>query len=208
MKPRATRAVSRTTKPLQPKDCEGVFIKIGLNIWYNLNMKKIVITGGPSVGKTTVIEILASRFYSIIPEAATMIIKEEKTKNSDALPWKNVAKFQNLVVQRQIESEAKARGDIVFYDRGIVDGYAYCKVSNAQVPQFILDNARGRYDQVFFLDPLGFYVENGIRSRMFEDEVKIHKAIKEAYVEFGYDPITVPVLPPEKRVDYILSLIK
>lgn len=171
-------------------------------------MKKYVLTGGPSVGKTTVIEILASRGYTVVPEAARMIIEEEMLKKSDALPSKNIGAFQKLVAQRQLDLENKTKGEIVFYDRGIVDGYAYCKIGNAPVPQLILDNAKERYDNIFFLESLGLYIEDGIRSRAFEDAEKVHSGIKEAYYEFGYDPITVPVLSPEERVDFILGKIK
>jgi len=171
-------------------------------------MKKIVLTGGPSVGKTTIIEILASKGYTVVPEAARMIIEEEKIKGSDALPWKDIGKFQHLVAERQIELEAEATGNFVFYDRGIVDGYAYCKVSDVPVSNLILDNAKGRYDKIFFLESLGLYVEDGIRSKDFEDALAIHNKIKESYIKFGYDPITVPVLPPDQRVDFILKSIK
>ena len=57
-------------------------------------MKAHVITGGPGVGKTTVVEILARRGYAIVPEAARMIIEEERLKDSDVLPWKNLSLFQ------------------------------------------------------------------------------------------------------------------
>lgn len=53
-------------------------------------MKKYVITGGPGIGKTTVIELLASRGYVIVLEVARLITEEEKSKGSDILPWLNL----------------------------------------------------------------------------------------------------------------------
>lgn len=171
-------------------------------------MKKCVLTGGPSVGKTTVIELLASRGYTIVPEAARMIIEEERVKQSNILPYKNIQAFQQRVAERQFELEAKARGNIIFYDRGIVDGYAYCKINNVPAPQSVIEHAKGRYDIVFFLESLGTYMEDGIRSRKLEDAERIHAQIKEAYLEFGYNPIVVPVLPPEQRMEFILNMVK
>ena len=171
-------------------------------------MKKIVLTGGPNVGKTALVEVLAKRFYIVSPEAARLIIDEERPKKSDVLPWKDVAKFQEVVAKRQLELEAKAKGDLMFFDRGVVDGAAYCKVSNIPVPQIILDNARGRYDKVFFLEPFPIQAEEKTRSRIPDETAKIHQAVREIYIEFGYEPIVVPALPPEKRVDYILNLLK
>jgi predicted ATPase len=168
-------------------------------------MKKYVLTGGPSVGKTTIIEILASRGYKIVPEAARIVIEEERVKGSDALPSKNFEKFQQYVAEKQIDLESKVEGDAVFFDRGIIDGYAYCKYRNIQPPQQIIELGRGRYDKIFLLDSLGMYVEDGVRSRSLEDAVKIHQHIKEVYEEFGYDLVHVPVFSPEERVDFILN---
>lgn len=168
-------------------------------------MKKFVITGGPSIGKTTVIEILASRGYATVPEAARMIAEEEKIKNTDFLPWKNLAKFQELVFQRQIELEARAHGETVFIDRGVVDGVGYCRFGKVPVPEGIYAVGKNRYDKVFLLEPLGIYEEDGIRSRKFEDAEKLHTYVIDAYKEFGYQLTSVPVLPPEERVDFILA---
>jgi predicted ATPase len=170
-------------------------------------MKKYVLTGGPSVGKTTVIEILASRGYTVVPEAARQIIQEERQKGSDILPSKNLKRFQECVAERQLLDEEKATGDIVFLDRSLIDGYAYCVLGNVSVPAIVSENGRGRYDTIFFLESLGAYIEDGIRSRTLEDATKIHLKIKEVYSEFGYHPISVPVLPPEERVDFILKKI-
>ena len=71
-------------------------------------MKAHVITGGPGVGKTTVVEILARRGYAIAPEAARMIIEEERLKDSDVLPWKNLSLFQIEVAKRQSATEQAA----------------------------------------------------------------------------------------------------
>lgn len=170
-------------------------------------MKKIVLTGGPSVGKTTVLEILSSRGYTVVPESARMTIEEERLKDSDALPSKNREKFQKLVAERQLELEAKASGEIVFLDRSLIDGYAYCTLDNVPIPSIIKEIGKGRYDKIFFLETLGIYVEDGVRSRSLENAEKIHARIKETYEEFGYEPIVVPVLPPEERADYILKRI-
>jgi predicted ATPase len=170
-------------------------------------MKKIVITGGPSIGKTTVIELLASRGYKTLPEVARIIIEEETIKGSDVLPGKNLQKFQQAVAERQLAIEAQAEGDIVFLDRSLVDGAGYCRYGGVVVPEAILEQGRHRYDKVFLLASLGIYVKDGVRGRTLEDAQKIHQYIEEAYEEFGYAPIHVPVLPPEERVDYILERI-
>ncbi len=170
-------------------------------------MKKYVITGGPGIGKTTTIELLASRGYSIIPEAARIIIEEEELKKSDILPWKNVQKFQERVTQKQLELEEAAHGDIIFLDRGIIDGYGYCKVGGVQIPDSILHNSRDRYEKVFLLNRLPDYKTDKARLEKEGLASKIHDAVADAYKEFGYDLILVPALPPEERMNFILKNI-
>ncbi len=171
-------------------------------------MKKYVITGGPGIGKTTVIEILASRGHKVVPEAARMIMEEEKMKGSDALPWINLQSFQELVAERQLKLEEMDTEAVTFHDRGIVDGYGYSILGKVKPPEIIEKLGRGRYEKVFVLDPLPFYENDTSRWEDKDEGLKIHLAIIDAYKHSGYKPVSVPVLPPEERVNFILSHIE
>ncbi|HEY4518416.1 MAG TPA: ATP-binding protein [Candidatus Paceibacterota bacterium] len=168
-------------------------------------MKKYVLTGGPGIGKTTIIELLSQKGYAIVPEAARMIIEEEKLKGSNILPTGDIAKFQILVADRQLELEAVAKGEVVFCDRSIIDGYGYCKEAKVAVPKNILDLGRGRYYKVFLLAPLNYYSTDDARFEHPELAMAIHEAIVEAYKELDYELVEVPVLPPSERVGFILD---
>lgn len=170
--------------------------------------KKYVLTGGPNVGKSTVMNVLIARGYGVVPETARMVIEEEQAKNSDILPWKDLLQFQEVVARRQLEAEMKICGQKVFLDRGIVDGYAYCKQGNVPVPKDLIDNARGRYDAIFLLAPLARYENDHVRKENKEFQVVIHAMIEEAYREFGYDIIHVPVLSIYERAEFILRAIE
>jgi predicted ATPase len=171
-------------------------------------MKKYVLTGAPSVGKTTVLNILAARGYEIVNEAADEIIREEREKpNKGSLSLGNVKSFQELVAARQLELEAKAQSEIVFLDRGITDGYAFCKLAQVDVPAIIVDESRGRYEAVFFLESLGTYEYDGVRTGDLNGANQISPLIKEAYQFFGYSLVSVPVATPEERADFILKFL-
>jgi predicted ATPase len=170
-------------------------------------MKKYVLTGGPSIGKTTAIEILASMGYSVAPEIARMVIEEERIKDSDVLPWKDLKKFQEKVAGKQVEMEDSILADVVFLDRSVIDGYGYSKLGNIAPPILIEKVAKGRYEKIFVLDPLPHFENDGLRFENHEEAKIIHQAIIDAYKHFGYDPIFVPVLPPQERVEYILDRI-
>lgn len=170
---------------------------------------RYVIAGGPGIGKSTLIEILASRGYAIIPETARIVIEEEKIKKSDALPWKDVQRFQELVAKRQIRTERESKAEVAFLDRGVIDGVAYCKLAGVLVPKILLEHLKKapRYDKVFILDPLPAYDKNDVRWEPQDVQIKTHKMIVDTYKKFGYKTIAVPVLPPEKRADFIIKAI-
>jgi predicted ATPase len=170
-------------------------------------MKRYVITGGPGIGKTTVIEILAARGFKVVPEAARMVIGEEQASGGRALPWIDLEQFQARVAQKQLQLEQDADGPVVIHDRGIIDGYAYARMGNVQPPEVIERLGRDRYSAVFILDPLPGYVTDPARRENKEEALRIHDAIVDAYKRFDYAPVIVPVLVPEERASFIVRLI-
>ncbi|MEK7390595.1 MAG: ATP-binding protein [Patescibacteria group bacterium] len=168
-------------------------------------MKPHVITGGPGVGKTTVLELLSAYKYATVPETARAVIEEETIKDSDMLSWKNLVKFQEEVAKRQLQAEQSTRSKITFLDRSLIDGYAYCALGKVQPPEIILQHGRSRYGKVFLLEPLDVYVTDRARAEDRELAYVIHNEISKSYSFFGYDLIKVPVFLPEKRVEFIIG---
>ncbi|MBN20969.1 MAG: hypothetical protein CL678_06730 [Bdellovibrionaceae bacterium] len=89
----------------------------------------IVLTGGPSAGKTAVLEMILKTFCShvtIIPEAASIIFGGGFFRR-DSLPARKGAQRAIFKVQRELEQivleEKKAA--VAICDRGTVDGLAY-----------------------------------------------------------------------------------
>ncbi len=100
-------------------------------------MKRIVITGGPQAGKTTVMSALKQEHSDrivFVPEPATMLFNE-----GYPLPREDVAytrqwqqMFQNIITPLHLglewnyEQLARQRGiELMICDRGILDGAAY-----------------------------------------------------------------------------------
>lgn len=174
-------------------------------------MEKYVITGGPCVGKTTLVEALEKRGYVVVPEAARQIIQEEQKKFDGILPWKSQEYFflfQQLVVKRQLDLEASVEDRCCFLDRSIVDGVAYCHLAALVAPEELgVQVQHHRYDSVFLLDRLP-YKQDAERKEDEATAQRIHEMIREVYTEGGYDIISVPVFPVEQRVDFVLNKIK
>lgn len=164
---------------------------------------RCVITGGPGTGKTTVINILATRGYSIAPEAARIVIKEIGIKNIHTINGPHLAEFQSAVAKKQIAIENTLTGNIAFLDRGLIDGYAYCRMGKVEPPACILSEGKNRYEKIFLLDRLPLYVPDEDRYENKSLADSIHEEIACAYKKFGYAPIRVPVLSREERADFI-----
>jgi predicted ATPase len=174
------------------------------NIKTNQNKhKRIVLTGGPCCGKTTTINALRAKGHRVMDEAARLVLEEGVYH-----PSKNVLEFQEAILRKQIESE-QTLDSLAFLDRGAIDGVAYSLFFTNQIPEFFNQhNLIGRYDQVFLLDRFPLQ-QDGTRVESSDEEAqKIHDIIHRTYINHGYRPIKVPILPIEDRVNFILDYVK
>jgi len=170
------------------------------------DITRIAITGGPCCGKTTLLNNLAARSYSIVPEAARMVIEEQQRIGSDCVPWIDLQGFQEIAAERILELEHSFDSSLLFCDRGLVDGHGYSLNGRVRTPEIILDLGGVRYAAVFILDPIPVYQKDESRKENPEEARKIHQAIWRAYREFGYNPIRVPVMAPQDRVNYFVKV--
>jgi predicted ATPase len=164
-----------------------------------------VLTGGPAVGKTTLIEHLADRGHATIRESARDVIEEQKHLGSDKLPWIDRPGFQRLVLATQLAREDAAAGKVAFLDRGIPDGIAYLKEGSYEPMPELLEHAQGRYRLVFLLDPTGNYQKDSVRYEEADIAIKIHQLIEETYKELGYEFVRIPAASVEERAKMLLD---
>lgn len=168
-----------------------------------------VITGGPSTGKTTLINMLEKRGYKTTIEHArhyidTMRIQGETIEEMRS----NKKKFQMGVLDMQIEQESVIQPtDLVFLDRAIPDAMAYYQFLMIDYDEKLLNAVKNTsYKKVFILDRLPF-TKDYARTEDEEDQKIIHQLIIEVYTSLGFPVVTVPVLPPKARVEFIIKNI-
>jgi len=173
----------------------------------DVETKKYVITGGASCGKTSLINKLRARGYSVLEETATEVIED---RLDTLLSFEEFLKRQELIFQRQIRRESYDFGDRgeVFLDRSVIDGIAYCRIKLGKVPDFFEKfNYNGRYSGVFMLDLLPLE-KSEIRHEKNDAEVKeIHDDLIKLYGECGYDVVFVPVMSVFDRADFVLDYV-
>lgn len=166
-----------------------------------------VITGGPSSGKTTTVNLLKERGYITTFEHARHYLDTQRLKGRTVEEIrKNQREFQLRVLEMQIQQENEIAANVqVFLDRAIPDALAYYRFLNLSVDEKLTKALKTvSYKKIFILDPLPLkndYARN-------EDEPaqkKIHELITEVYESLPFPVIHVPVLPSEQRVDFILK---
>lgn len=174
------------------------------------SIKRVVITGGPGFGKTSVIRELESRGYMVFHEYSRQVLEEQKSNEGEELPWKDHYKFHNRLYEGRVNQyhEGGALSGIVFYDRGLPDSLAYLVNDGLPVPEEQEAEARVLlyYPVVFVVPPWPeIYATDRSRWEEFPLAEKIHLSIVNYYVHLGYRVMDIPRLPVPERADFILS---
>lgn len=166
-----------------------------------------VVTGGPSSGKTTTVNLLQGRGYKTTIEHARHYIDTQKVEGKTVEEIRaNQITFQRGILDMQIEQEqALSPNDVVFLDRAIPDALAYYHFLGLSPDEKLQEALHAHlYKKVFILDPLPL-VSDYARTEDSAAQKKIHASLAEVYGSLSYPVVHVPVMPPEERVDFILK---
>jgi predicted ATPase len=166
-----------------------------------------VITGGPSSGKTTTVNLLKERGYITTIEHARHFIDTQRLKGKTIEEIrKNQQEFQLRVLDMQIEQENEIAPNIlVFLDRAIPDALAYYRFLNLKEDEKLTEAlSLVSYKKIFILDCLPL-VNDYARNENGDAQKTIHSILTEVYESLPFPVVHVPVLPLEERVDFILK---
>lgn len=169
-----------------------------------------VITGGPSSGKTTTIDLLARRGYRTTIEHARHYIDTRRVTGETVAEIRaNQREFQRGVLEMQIEQERSLDPDeLCFLDRALPDALAYYRFLAIEPDPLLVEALKtASYRKVFILDLLPL-ARDYARTEDAAAQRQIHALLVDVYESLGFPVETVPPLPPEQRVDYILARLQ
>jgi predicted ATPase len=166
--------------------------------------KRIVLTGGPGFGKSSIIQELERRGHAVFHEVAREIIHEIQTRNGDF----DLELFSAKVQLGRIRQFHQATENMHFYDRGIPDIAGFLLKDKTPIPTELIDLcATLSYHKTVFITPPweAIYHKDPERREDFREAVKVHKALEATYASLGYELVAIPMGSIVQRCDFVLN---
>ena len=167
-------------------------------------IKRFIITGAPSTGKSSLINELSNMGYKCFNEVSRSIIKNEKIEKIN----------KDLNFEMEIFKKRKKQYQLAkvlhFYDRSIVDILAYLNISKIKPPTQILEFLKNnKYEKkVFFLKPWkDIYKKDNQRFEEFKHAEIINYNLEIVYKNLNYNLIEIPKMSIIQRAKYVIKEI-
>jgi len=176
------------------------------------NNKRIVLAGGPSTGKTSVLNELKELGFVCFDEAARDILSDYSLKGSSFKL--DPIKISNEILTKRDSDyndalKISCKNDIIFYDRGVHEITAYLRSINQSTDYWeeLLKNYK--YDMVFiFPSWKEIYTKDDNRIEEYEEAIKISPFIYQIYDESSILSVEVPNISVKERVEFIINNIQ
>ncbi len=172
--------------------------------------KRVIATGGPGAGKTTVLNALKAHGHHVIEESARSIIRERLARGLPPRPAPR--EFALKVMQRDIANyrSTESRSDLVLFDRGLLDGVGMLGQTAALDTRKVAAlNERYIYHNCVFIFPPWpeIYQNDAERDQSFFDAIRIFELLDNLYRLYGYKLIEVPKTGVADRCNFVLHTL-
>ncbi|MGB8703641.1 MAG: ATP-binding protein [Gillisia sp.] len=175
-----------------------------------MQKNRIIITGGPGTGKSSVIKHLEALGFACMHEVSREITLQAQKEGIEQLFLKDPVLFSRKLMEARIQQHQEVKNidsPTVFLDRGLPDVIAYMDYFGTSYPSVFPDSCKNfTYDHVFILPPWKeIYLTDNERYENFEQAEEIQNYLEKTYLTYGYSPLEVPKDTIERRTEFILN---
>lgn len=173
---------------------------------------RIVITGPPGSGKTSVLSALKSRGVMCVEEAARKVIAEQRHIGGRGTSEQDPEFFISLMLKQAVGDYLKNKpaNCPVYFDRGIPDLLAYAEYYALNETVVLEACHTHRYSDTIIFAPAWreIYAQDEERRMSFEEAESFGALIYQGYKRTGYEIADLPIGSIEERVEFILQVSK
>lgn len=174
-------------------------------------MRRYILTGAPGAGKTVLLRALERAGCAVVEEAATDVIALAQAQGV-AEPWTDPG-FIDAIVGLQTQRQARATGDLVFFDRSPVCtlalarflGHPVSPALNAELARIAAEAVYQR--KVLLVRGLGFITPTAARRISLEAALAFERVHEAAYRELGYALVSIEPGSPADRVAAVMKAL-
>ena len=173
-------------------------------------MSRILITGAPGGGKTTLLLALRARGYPIVGDSARTIIQDRRRRGLSPRP--DPYAFAREMLRMDIENfvHHAASSGPVFFERGVLDSlWGLDHITPLNESELSMWHSKYKYfSKVFVLPPWKAIYENDAeRDHTFEHAESVNRIAQEWYRRCGYQVLEVPMVSANDRCTFVLQAL-
>jgi predicted ATPase len=175
-----------------------------------MSAQRVVLSGGPGGGKTTVLHALQLRGYAVATDSPRNIIQARKS--SSLSPRPAPLEFAQAILREDIRQygEQPSQSGLIFFERGVIDALGMLHELGT-LPENELQGLLSEYPyhrQVFLFPPWeAIYVNDSERDQTFVEAVRVCRKASEWYQRCGYGVVEVPKVGVAERCVYVLQAL-
>jgi predicted ATPase len=166
-----------------------------------------VITGGPGVGKSTLLEALADAGIATFAEVARKILQVPGGMEMRA---QRPMDFAEAMLEAELSAWHAAAVGAAVYDRGFPDIVGFFELEGLPVPNALDRCCRElRYEGPIFRAPpwAEIYAPDEERIQDWAQALASDSAVTAAWKRYGYQLVDLPLLPVAQRVEFVLDYL-
>ncbi len=170
-----------------------------------MGARRLILTGAPGTGKSTLLAALAAAGWATSPEVSRAIIREQQAQGGRLTPWQDLAGFLTVCATRMKSNRERATANgVTIYDRAEPDLAAYARWGGAVSP-LAPPRAGTWYEAEVLYAPLWpeIFTHDAQRCQTWADAVALDRCLRDVYRELGYTLRELPRVSVSERLAWV-----